>query len=164
MHRSFEEYHSQRGRDHGQLRVFLPNPSRRRAKRDSQQTGTIHKLRRFRLGHYTIHFFSMFRYSCFLSFMNLFDMSIQNPFLRKLLPQLLHLNGFFPSWPDLMYSFRFTFWIKLLSQMLHFNGFFPSLHELLNSICPFICLFCEQLASQILHLNGFFPSWAIKFM
>ena len=53
MHRSFEEYHSQRGRDHGQLRVFLPNPSRRRAKRDSQQTGTIHKLRRFRLGHYT---------------------------------------------------------------------------------------------------------------
>ena len=71
----------------------------------------------------------------------IFDVSIQNPFLRKLL-----------------YSFRFSFWIKLLSQMLHFNGFFPSLHELLNSICPFICLFCEKLASQILHLNGFFPS------
>ena len=91
----------------------------------------------------------------FLSW-TIFDVSIQNPFLRKLLPQLLYLNGFFSSWPDLMYSFRFTFWIKLLSQMLHLNGFFRSWT---NSICPFICLFCEKLASQILHLNGFFPSW-----
>ena len=95
-----------------------------------------------------------FDIACFLSFMNLFDMSIQIPFLRKLLPQLLHLNGFFPSWPNLMSPFRFTFWIKLLSQMLHLNGFFPSWT---NS--KFICLFCEKLNSQMLHLNGFFPSW-----
>ena len=71
-------------------------------------------------------FFSMFWFACFLSFMNLFDVSIHIPFLRKLLPQLLHLNGCFPSWPDVMSPFRFTFWIKLLSQMLHLNGFFPS--------------------------------------
>ena len=67
-----------------------------------------------------------------LSFMNYFNMPIQNFFSKTYITSMFtFLKGFFSSWTDLICTFRSPFWETLWS---HSNGFFPSWTDSINLI------------------------------
>ena len=78
------------------------------------------------------------------------------PFKANLVSQVLHMNGFYPSWTDAIYIFKWDFDAKLVSQVSQVNGFFSWWTDL---ICFFVWFFYEKHVLQMLHLKGFIPSW-----
>ena len=81
--------------------------------------------------------------------------SIITPLLANFVSQISHLNGFFPSWNDDMWSFRQCFEVYLASQIVHLN-FFPSWRD---SIWFFNVPFWEKADLHSLHKCVFLPSW-----
>lgn len=77
--------------------------------------------------------------------------------LQKLALHVIHANGFFPSWTNVMCLFKLSFLPKLASQVSHVNFFLPSW---INSIC-----LCKTLsiksALQISHLRQCFSSYDV---
>ena len=86
-------------------------------------------------------------------------------FSAKEKSQILHSNGFFPSWTESLCTFMWCFIENIASQRLHWKGFFPSwtaamfffsyrslLQNNNHKLCNEKAFFLENLTSQILHL------------